>query len=110
MKIHLIRKETVNAFAIEHARSRPSFEDFLEKLKGADWEKPADIKATFPAADLLGNGSNRVVFDIAGNSYRMTAKYAFGDRQVHLFICWLGTHAEYTRLCTTVRQFSIKQF
>jgi len=110
MKTHLIRKETIEDYVVGHSGSRASFKDFLEKLKYADWEKPADIKATFSAADLLGRSCNRVVFDIAGNSYRMIAKYAFGERLVHLFICRIGTHAECTTLCNAARQYTVNQF
>ncbi len=91
MKIHLVRKETIEDFVTHHASSRASFTEWLSKIKYGDWDQPADILATFPSADLLGNGSNRVVFDIGGNKYRMIGKYAFGDKQVHLFICWIGT-------------------
>jgi mRNA interferase HigB len=110
MKIHLIRKETIDDYEVAHSGCRTSFREFLSKLKYADWEKPADIKDTFPTADLLGKGCNRVVFDISGNSYRMIAKYAFGERQVHLYICWIGTHAEYTALCKSSQQYATSQY
>jgi mRNA interferase HigB len=74
-----------------HARSKSSFNLWLSAIKFADWDKPENIKQTFGTADLLGNRSNRVVFDIGGNNYRMICKYHFGNHQVHLFICWLGT-------------------
>jgi mRNA interferase HigB len=110
MKVHLIRKETIEGYARDNARSRSSFEEWMGKLKNADWEKPADMKQTFSAADLLGKSSNRVVFDIAGNTYRMIGKYAFGDRRVHLFICWIGTHAEYGELCAQGKQYTISNY
>jgi mRNA interferase HigB len=110
MKVHLIRKETIEDYARQNARSRSSFRDWLSKLKYADWEKPADIQATFPGADLLGNGSNRVVFDIGGNNYRMIGKYAFGDRQAHLFVCWIGIHAEYDELCNNNEQYTVSNY
>jgi mRNA interferase HigB len=50
---------------------KSSFQDWLEKLKNADWETPNDIKKTYNSADLLGRASSRVVFDIAGKNYRM---------------------------------------
>jgi mRNA interferase HigB len=90
MKVHLIRKETIEAYSAANARSRTSFTEWLSKLKFADWEKPTDMQSTFGTADLLGKSSNRVVFDIGGNNYRMICKYAFGDKQVHLFFCWIG--------------------
>ena len=107
MKVHLIRKETIETFARQNAQSRTSLEEWLTKIKNADWVKPADIQATFPPADLLGNSSARVVFDIAGNHYRMICKYAFGDNQVHLFVCRAGTHAAYDKLCDSNEQFSV---
>ena len=110
MKVHLIRKETIEDFVHENARSRPSFEEFMEKLKNADWEKPTDMKETFSATDLLGKGSNRVVFNIGGNSYRMICKYAFGANKVHLFICWMGTHSAYTRLCDDKLQYTASEY
>lgn len=110
MKVHLIRKETIEAYKRQNAQSRVSFDEWLIKLKYADWDMPSDMQVSFPSSDLLGKGSNRVVFDIGGNKYRMMAKYAFGDSQVHLFICWIGTHAEYTKLCNTGEQFTVNNF
>ncbi|RXK83883.1 type II toxin-antitoxin system HigB family toxin [Filimonas effusa] len=110
MKVHLIRKETIEAFSKKNAQSRIGFNEFLAKLKYADWKSPADMKDTFPATDLLGNGSDRAILDIGGNKHRMLVKYAFGDKQVHLFICWIGTHAEYEKLCRKDEQFSVNQY
>lgn len=105
MKVHLIRKETIEEFKRQNAQSRVSFDEWLTKLNYVNWDTPADIQITFPSADLLGKGSNRVVFDIGGNNYRMIAKYAFGDKQIHIFICWIGTHAAYDKLCKVGEQF-----
>jgi mRNA interferase HigB len=110
MKIHLIKKQTIEEFVATHARSRYSFEDWLEKIKQADWNKPTDIKATFGTADLLGNGSNRVVFDIGGNTYRVICKYAFGEKQAHLFVCWIGTHKDYDELNNNNKQYTVNNF
>lgn len=68
---------------------------------------PEDIRASYGSADLLGNGSDRVVFNIGGNNYRMICKYFFGDKQIHMFVCWIGTHAQYTQLCNQQKQYSI---
>jgi mRNA interferase HigB len=68
------------------------------------------MQITFPGTDLLGDGSNRAVFDIGGNKYRMIGKYAFGDNQVHLFVCWIGTHAEYNKLCKAGEQYHVSKY
>lgn len=110
MKVHLIKKQTIEEYIVDNARAKPSFEAWLEKLKYSDWQIPSDIKKTYNSADLLGKQSSRVVFDIAGNNYRMIGKYAFGERQVHLFICWIGTHAEYDELCDMNKQYTINDY
>jgi mRNA interferase HigB len=107
MKVHLIKRLTIEEYTQKNARSRTSFEEWLSKIKHADWEKPTDIQATFSSADLLGKSSNRVVFDIGGNAYRMICKYAFGDKAVHLFICWIGTHSEYDHLNSSGEQYAV---
>ena len=76
----------------------------------ADWTEPGDITKTFGSADLLGNGSDRVVFDIAGNNYRMICKYHFAVTRVHLYIKWIGTHAEYTKLCDANKQYTVNSY
>jgi mRNA interferase HigB len=107
MKVHLIKKQTIQEYARANARSRPSFRLWLLTLDGADWNNPKDIQETFGSTDLLGNGCDRVVFDIGGNNFRMICHYVFGDRQAHLFVCWIGTHAEYDKLCQEKKQYKI---
>ena len=110
MKVHLIKKQTLEDYATNNARCRTSLEDWLEKLKYANWEMPMDMQATFGSADLLGKNSERVIFDIAGNKYRLICKYFFGLKQVHLFVCWIGTHAEYDKLCNENEQYTINLY
>lgn len=110
MKVHLLKEKTIRNYTNKYAGSKASFEDWLLKVKHADWNLPADIQVTFPTADLLGNGSYRVIFNIAGNRYRMICKYGFGETELHLFICWMGTHAEYDKLCRDEKQYTINVY
>ena len=96
MKVHLI--------------SLASLEDWAEKLKLANWEQPGDMKQTYNTADLLDKSSSRVVFDIGGNNHRMICKYLFGAKQVHLFVCWIGTHKGYDKICKRGEQFTINDY
>lgn len=93
-----------------YANSTAGFADWLNKIAVADWEKPEDMTCTFPSADVLGKGSSRVVFDIGGNKFRMICSCHFGRMQAHLFVNWIGTHAEYTRLCKEGKQYSISNY
>ena len=110
MKVHLIKENTIRKYIAQHASNKVSFEEWLSKIKFADWKFPGDIKNTFPAADILGSGFFRVVFDIAGNRFRMICKDGFGENEVHLFICWIGTHAEYDKLCKEEKQYTINLY
>lgn len=110
MNVHVIKKATIEAYAAANARSRPSFRLWLTAVRYADWERADDIRETFGSADLLGNGSSRVVFNIGGNHYRMICKYVFGARRVRLFVYWIGTHAEYDRLCAAHEQYTVNLY
>ncbi len=110
MKIHLVKKHRIEQFEKNNARSRSSFRLWQLVLKEADWNCPQDMLETFGSADILGNGSNQIVFDIGGNNYRVICHYVFGDTQVHLFICWIGAHAEYSELCRDKKQYSINEY
>jgi mRNA interferase HigB len=57
MKVHLIKKQTLEDFAYIHSGSRSSPDDWTEKLKLADWQQPSDRKRTYNTADILGKGS-----------------------------------------------------
>ena len=107
MKVHLIKRQTINNFVTQNAGSKSAFADWITKIKHANWNTPIDVKKTFNSADMLGKSSHRIVFDIGGNNYRMICKYGFGENQIHLFICWVGTHAEYDELCNQGKQYSI---
>lgn len=110
MRVHLIRKETVFMFMEKNARSRPALLKWLDDLKDADWSSPYDIVESFGSADILGKGSDRVVFDIGGNHFRMICKFVFGKKNIHLFICWMGTHAEYDELNKMNLQYTIWKY
>lgn len=44
MKVHLIRKETIEYFAKKNAQSRVSFTEWLTKTRYADWESRRTYK------------------------------------------------------------------
>ena len=107
MRVHLIKKQTIEDYVSDHAASKSAFAHWLSAIKNADWNTPEDILSTFGTADLLGNSSFRVIFNVGGNNYRVICKYVFGENQAHLFICWIGTHAEYTKLCGSNKQYTV---
>ncbi|OJU22518.1 MAG: hypothetical protein BGN92_01770 [Sphingobacteriales bacterium 41-5] len=107
MKAHLIKEKTIRVFITRNSSSKTSFEEWLSKAKLADWNIPEDIKRTFPSVDLLGNSSQRVVFEISRNRFRMICKYSFGETSIRLYVCWIGSHADYDKLCKSNQQFTV---
>lgn len=92
--MRLIAKKTIVNFYGVYATAKGSLEAFIEEVKTADWEKPSDVIATYPTADVITG--KRFVFNIKGNSYRLVADIEFQIKQV--YIVWIGTHAEYNKL------------
>lgn len=60
----------------------------------ADWSAAADVKQDFRNASILKDG--RVVFNIAGNKYRLVVWINFAYRVV--YIRFIGTHAQYDKI------------
>ena len=60
----------------------------------ADWQTPADVKQDFRNASILKDG--RVVFNIAGNKYRLVVWINYAYRIV--YIRFIGTHRQYDKI------------
>ena len=77
----------------ECAHAKVPLETWHRVVKAARWRTPADVKSTYRHASVLKGG--RVVFNIAGNSYRMVAMIDYQRGIVR--VRWFGTHAEYNK-------------
>ena len=56
-----------------------------------DWDTPVKVKAKYRNASIVG--SDRVVFNIKGNDYRLVVRINYPYRTV--YVRFVGTHAEY---------------
>lgn len=64
---------------------------WFQEATHADWANPHDVKAMYGNASVIGDG--RIVFNIAGNKYRLIVWFNFPYRIG--YIRFVGTHAEY---------------
>ena len=85
----------------EFWRQNPAYSDatgptlaWYRHTLNADWSAPADLKRDFANASILKNG--RVVFNIAGNKYRLVVWINYGYRVV--YIRFIGTHSQYDEI------------
>ena len=77
-----------------HADARePALAWYRHALK-ADWASPAEVKREFGTASILKDG--RVVFNLAGNKYRLVVWVNYPYRVV--YVRFIGTHAQYDRI------------
>jgi mRNA interferase HigB len=92
--MRVISRRTLKDFYERHAPAKAPLESWFHETKAATWNTPTDIAARFPSADFLPG--NRVVFDIAGNNYRLVARIHYNTGIV--FIRFVGTHAAYDKV------------
>jgi mRNA interferase HigB len=78
----------------EHGDARGPVLAWYRQVLGADWALPADVKREFGNASVLRDG--RVVFNIAGNKYRIVVWINYPHRVV--YVRFIGTHAQYDRI------------
>ncbi len=98
--IYVVSEKNIYDYVKGHSQYKSSIEAWVSIVKGETWRIPQDIVKTFglKATDLIGG--NRVVIDIRGNNIRVIAKYQFSEKlkKTRLYIKWIGTHAEYSKL------------
>lgn len=72
-------------------------EAWHQEVAHADWASLVAVKAHFRSASVLQG--NRVVFNMAGNQYRLAVKINYPYRVV--YVRFIGTHAEYDAMDVT---------
>lgn len=95
--MRIVARRTLREFSASHPRSRQPLDDWYTLAAASDWLSPADVKQLFRSADFLPD--NRVVFNIAGNAYRLVVKIEYRFRTV--YVRFIGTHSEYDRINAT---------
>lgn len=76
----------------QHPHAKASLESWYAVVRRATWQTPADMKAVYHNADIVGR---RTVFNIAGNKYRLIARVHYQTQRV--FVLHILTHAQYDR-------------
>lgn len=87
------RKKIVEYYS-KNAQSKTALEEWYHRVIKVDWDNLSELKATFSAADYVGD--NRVVFNVKGNDYRLIAIVIYASHKV--YIRFIGTHAEYEKI------------
>jgi len=92
--MRIIAKRTIVKFykdKPEYSDAKGRLEAWYTEVRSAKWKNPSDVKALYRSASILK--SNRIVFNICGNKYRLVVKVNYPAQIV--FIRFLGTHKQY---------------
>jgi len=91
--MRIIAKSTIKKFweQPEYRDAKGPLESWYEEVIKANWASPQEIKAQYRNASICGN--NRVVFNIAGNKYRLVVEMQY--RAGIAWIKFVGIHTQY---------------
>jgi mRNA interferase HigB len=95
--MRVIAVSTLKAFWTgqpEYQDAEQSTMAWYRETAKADWSAPSEVKRQFGSASILKDG--RVVFNIAGNKYRLVVWINYPYRVV--YVRFIGTHPQYDRI------------
>jgi mRNA interferase HigB len=94
--LRIIARKTIREFWTipQYRDSQKSLRLWYAIAKNAEWNSPGDVKRQFRNASIIGG--NRVVFNIAGNKYRLVVKFNYPYRLG--YIRFIGTHGQYDQI------------
>jgi mRNA interferase HigB len=95
--MRIIKRPTLLAYGRRHPQAESGLLCWHKLAKKARWICLQDVRATFPYADAVTVASGRsvVVFNIAGNKYRLITAIHF-NRQL-VFTLMVLTHSQYSK-------------
>ena len=96
--MRIIARRTIKLFWEKHPESEDALKIWYKRVSNAKWINFSELKVDFGSADMVG--SERVVFNIKGNSYRLIAKVDFEFQLV--FIRFIGSHSDYDKMNTKI--------
>ncbi len=92
--MRIIARKTLLDFWIKYPDAEDPLKAWFKVTNRADWKSPQDVKKYYRNASILKDG--RVVFNIAGNKYRLVVWINYAYRVV--YIRFVGTHKEYDEI------------
>ena len=95
--MRIIARKRLREFWKKHGDAEQPLKAWFREAGNADWPTPSAIKAAYRSASVVGG--NRIVFNIAGNKYRLVVKVNYPYRVI--YIRFVGTHRQYDEIDAT---------
>jgi mRNA interferase HigB len=92
--MRVIARNTLRTFWSKHADAMGALQAWFAEASHGTWRSMADIKRRYATASIID--SERAVFNIAGNKYRLVVKVWFPGQTI--WIKFVGTHKSYDDL------------
>ncbi len=95
--MRIIKPGTIRTYWRRHPAAQASLEEWLVRTRAGQWNTLIDLRKTFPSADAVRVASGRsvIVFNIAGNRYRLVTAIHFHTKLVYVLL--FLTHAAYSQ-------------
>ena len=95
--MRIIAEGTIRQWASDQPRAASSLRQWVKVVRPARWGSFAELRRTFPSADLVRvrSGRNVVVFNLGGNDFRLVCAVHFNAEMV--FALRFMKHAEYSK-------------
>lgn len=90
--MRIISRKAFRTFSEKHPESGQAFDEFYVKIKRCTPSNLAELRQTFPSADIVGDC---IVFNVGGNKYRVIVHLDFEVQTMWIRI--VLTHAEYDK-------------
>jgi len=92
--MRIIARKTLCDFWRKHPDAEGPLKTWFEETSRAAWRGMVDIKRQYATASVVD--SERVVFNVGGNRYRLVVNVWFAGKAA--WIKFIGTHARYDQI------------
>jgi len=92
--VRIIARKRLQDFWIKHNDCEQQLKSWYKEVKAAEWKNLNELRLEFPTASIIA--TNRIVFNIKGNNYRLIVKINF-DFQI-VWVRFIGTHSDYDKI------------
>jgi mRNA interferase HigB len=94
--MRIIAKKTLKDFYKQsrYMDSKSALESWYKEISKLEWSNPNEVKEMYRSASIVGD--EKVVFNIAGNKYRLIVSINYYAKIV--FVKFIGTHKQYDKI------------
>lgn len=102
--MNIIVRRSILYYADKYPSAKNTLLIWYNELLKQNFGSFNELKAVYGNASIVG--SNRVIFNIKGNDYRLIVSVNFNQHAA--YVIWFGTHREYDRINAETVSFDTK--